>query len=183
MTLPTEIQAIKDRWSKATKGPWQWSGYVSRDSLKQTDINLTTTWGGRRVVMMFERVGFRDAQPWFQPQPGDLGMQPGRDLVKQDPETGSGHISGINHPDAEAIAHAPEDVRMLLQEVDRLRAQVPSWTPITQPPAESGTYLVIMSGFPVVLFYNAEEGFWDDDEQTDALVTHWMPILPTPEDA
>lgn len=122
MTLPAEIQTIKDRWSKATKGPWQWSGYVSKDNLKQTDINLMTTWGGRRVVMMFERVGFRDAQPWFQPQPGDLGMQQGRDLVKQDPETSSGQFWGINHPDAEAIAHAPEDVRVLLETVHNLYA-------------------------------------------------------------
>lgn len=181
--LPADLQAIKDRWARATPGPWGWFGHVGHGKDMSTNIRLSSRKNGDSV-MIFRRVQKTNAgQPYFQHPDPNKGVMVGARNFAQHEQLYRTHINGINHPDAQAIASAPEDVRVLLHEVDRLRAQVPSWTPITQPPAESGTYLVIMAGFPVVLFYNAEEGFWDDDEQTDALVTHWMPILKTPEDA
>lgn len=98
----SQIDEIRSRWEKATPGPWRWFGRY-----------LATTHSGRRAVIVFGRWGMRDADPLFCT---DGILEHGEKPCRAD-------IDGIHHPDAEAIASAPEDVRVLLAEVDRLRAE------------------------------------------------------------
>lgn len=115
----TTIDAIRARWAKATPGPWRWFGNTFGKN-----IYLATTHSGRMDVMDFARYGPRFAQPVFRVDSPTGGiMTKAHDLVTY--EVDYRHdISGIDHPDAEAIAAAPEDVRVLLDEVDRLRDEL-----------------------------------------------------------
>lgn len=120
------IDEIRERWAKATRGPWKWFG-----NTKMHEIYLATEHSGRRFVMQFARWGMHSAQPLFQVRTPRGGiMTYVRDLVRYEVRPPPGEnpyrydVDGINHPDADAIAAAPEDVRVLLDEVDRLRDEL-----------------------------------------------------------
>jgi len=110
------IEAIRERWSKATMGPWRWFGNTANH-----DVYLATMHGGRRFIMSFARWGMRGAQPRFQVKQ-DVGgvMSDVKDLVDYEVPYRK-DITGIAHPDAIALEHSWEDVAALLSEVDRLR--------------------------------------------------------------
>ncbi|GEM44802.1 hypothetical protein [Deinococcus cellulosilyticus] len=110
------IQAIRERWARATPGPWGWFGHVSRTS-KHTAIRLSSKANGN-IVMDFKRVGkTNDAQPRFGRNDLLVGA---REFVKY--EVGyREQIDAIDHPDAKAIAAAPEDVRTLLEALEVCR--------------------------------------------------------------
>ena len=129
-----DIEGIKERCEKATPGPWGWFGYPN------CSFYLATQHSGRRYVMGFERMGMRGAQPTFQVK-GE--MKKGVDLcrfevarkvigIEAAKKPGSGvyrkDIVGFDHPDAEFIAHARQDIPALLahikekdEEIERLK--------------------------------------------------------------
>lgn len=121
--MKPDIQEIKDRESKATPGPWKW--YVNEHC---KSIRLVTNHSGQYYVMGFERWGMQGAQPIFQVYErydgdvrdrGSKGMRKAIELSKWN--QAYRHDDGwIEHPDAELIAHAPEDIRALLAYVTEL---------------------------------------------------------------
>ncbi|GEM48811.1 hypothetical protein [Deinococcus cellulosilyticus] len=110
------IQAIRERWARATPGPWGWFGHVSRTT-KHTAIRLSSKANGN-IVMDFKRVGkTNDAQPRFGRNDLLVGA---REFVKY--EVGyRQQIDAIDHPDAQAIACAPADVQTLLEALEVCR--------------------------------------------------------------
>lgn len=115
------LDAIRARHAAATPGPWRWFGSGGRIR-KAVKVYLATVNRGRIFVMDFVRSGWRDAQPRFQVRRSGMGlMTPSHELFAYEVEYRD-DISGITHPDAEFLAHSWEDVRDLLDEVDRLRA-------------------------------------------------------------
>ena len=140
MTQPDELDTrpIIARLSAATPGPWQWYGSTDSGS-----VALCTTHSGRIYVLAFDRLGRNGAGPRFSGWRGRL-----RDMLRRHAryevldhrtraEAGLDESAdrsnsplyredfvGIDHPDADFIAHAPEDVAALLLEVRRLGAIV-----------------------------------------------------------
>ncbi|MBX9877657.1 MAG: hypothetical protein K2Y22_04295 [Candidatus Obscuribacterales bacterium] len=130
--MSIDIEAIKERADKATKGPWAWFGNTSVQQ-----AYLATTHSGRIYVMQFRRWGTQDAMPVFQDFDSQT-MRPMTDYVVH--EVSGGRCIGkgkskkdcncyrkdfrkINHPDAEFIAHARTDIPALLDEIERLRKE------------------------------------------------------------
>lgn len=134
MTAPQPLTAarlaeIRGRLEKATPGPWGWFGNTDGQ-----ELHLATVANGRRFVMRFGRWGFHSAQPWFQVagrmieaaalvmfEVGNQAVR-GAKQAKQDDSVYRRDVRGIDHPDADLIAHAPADIDTLLAEVERLRA-------------------------------------------------------------
>lgn len=90
--------------SAHTPGPWAWFG-----NTKGNDLQLATTYGGRRFVMTFKRWGMSSAQPCFQTTTNDGSgvMTPAGQLaVLEVPYRAD--VVAIDHPDARLIASAPE---------------------------------------------------------------------------
>jgi len=122
-----KLQEIKERFARATPGPWEWDVHS-----KNKCVNLLTTHSGRYCVMGFERWGPQGAAPTFQVyrqyegtmrERGSIGVYRADKFIKS--HSGLEHHVGwddyIDHPDAEFIAHAIEDVSFLLNEVDKLQ--------------------------------------------------------------
>jgi len=114
-----ELAEIEERWAKASKGKWMWE-----INPKSHSVDLGTSYG--MTVMDFVRWGMGRAAPRFRDESDILR----RADTLMEPIPGREHHSHwaqrINHPDAVAIAAAPEDIRSLLAEVRRLRgAQIP----------------------------------------------------------
>lgn len=121
----SSIDEIRERWQKATPGPWEWRGNV--------DVNRVWLGGwvkgiGGTSVMDFVRWGMQGAQPRFIDE--NLMMDRASEMPvfevaptatsRADRRVYRGDLIGIRHPDAMAIAAAPADVAALLAEVDRL---------------------------------------------------------------
>lgn len=129
---PDRLDEIRERWAKATKGPWGWFGNTSCH-----DIYLATLDRGRVFVMGFRRWGLQRAQPVFRVQQGDAGvLAPSAEMVVYE-RTYRKDFHDIDNPDARAISASPEDVAWLLAEVDRLRrtlheADVTPWPQAAQ---------------------------------------------------
>lgn len=118
---PERLAEIRARHVGATPGPWHWFGSGGR-LRKAVNVYLATVDRGRIFVMDFVRTGWRDAQPRFQVRRSGMGlMTPSSELFQYEVEYRD-DITGIRHPDAEAIAHSWQDVEDLLGELDRLRA-------------------------------------------------------------
>jgi len=102
------LSEIKERVQKATKGPWRWN---LNDKSKH--IYLEACISGFEYVMDFVRWGMCDAIPRF--KSGDT-MTRACEFGKVVP--GHGHHANwfktIDHPDADFIAHAREDVPWLV---------------------------------------------------------------------
>lgn len=117
------VPEIRARLKAATPGPWRWFGDMSNGGSPY----LAARHSGRRFVMKFWRNGMQGAQPVFQ---GPDGMVPTKDLAiyevcpdatdAKDPRLYRHDIVGFRSPDADLIAHAPEDIRYLLELVERL---------------------------------------------------------------
>lgn len=111
------IAEIKERWGRATKGPWLWAG-------SNNSVALMAARGWGDVVMAFRRWGMRGAQPAFVIDGliYDVARgKGGRSLLIRPESHNQWKIRGIDHPDAVAIANAPTDVAFLLGEVERLQ--------------------------------------------------------------
>ncbi len=89
-----DLDAIRERWAKATPGPWE------------SDGKIMAWWGGKQPGVMVRRAGWNG------------GGQCVADVHKA-----TGNICGSLTPvqDAAAIAAAPDDIAALLAEVERLR--------------------------------------------------------------
>lgn len=134
MTDPLDIDAIRARLAKATPGPWRWWGHEKGPMC----IVSLVPGGGLPFVMGFKRLGMREAQPTFSKGRTPDGIHSG--LMTPASEMAVREVSyrtdivGIDHPDAEFIAHAPADTSFLLEHVHRLRgaldqiARVSAWT-------------------------------------------------------
>lgn len=98
-----------------TPGPWGWFG-----NARGNNIYLSTVNHGRRFVMQFNRWGMADAQPVFQVngvmkdakhllkfEVGNPAVT-GIEAAKTDDSVYRLDISGIDHPDAILIQHAPD---------------------------------------------------------------------------
>ena len=109
-----QLQAIENRWAKAAKGPWMWD---MNKSCKEIMLESS----GRHVVMGFRRYGFGGAQPEFVV---DGFLIPAVELAVPRKAHHPNFDMDIIHPDAQAIAHAPNDVAALLAEVRRLSEQI-----------------------------------------------------------
>lgn len=111
MEKVNKLDEIKERWSKATPGPWKWGGDTSAKN-----IHLISYTKHIPIVMDFVRYGFGNAQPRFNTK--NL-MYKADELVKYEVDYRR-TIMDINHPDAQAIAHSWEDIQFLLSEIERL---------------------------------------------------------------
>lgn len=111
-----ELEKIEERWNKASEGRWMWEM-----NPKYHNIDLRTSCG--MTVMDFVRWGMGGAAPRFRDERNILH----RVDKMMEPIPGREHhahwAQRINHPDAVAIAAAPEDVRDLIAEVRRLRVE------------------------------------------------------------
>lgn len=159
------IEEIRARAAAAMPGPWIWKG-----NTEVQQIELISRAEGLWTVMSFERWGMRDAQPFFLGD--DKFLHSVKDFVvyqvcpdcesKDDPRVYRQDFFEINHPDAQFIAHARQDVETLLAEIDRLNTGITEQI-ASELPAE----LDLMLGFE-------ERGNWrpiDDDDD-----------IPGPED-
>jgi len=120
-----DLEAIRARRAAASRGPWHWTGNTDTHQLR---LSNWIPGHGRCTVMDFTRWGMQDARPRF--TDGDRFMVHPQTVYqvapaatrRDDPRVYRGDIIDIRHPDAQLIAHAPQDIDDLLAEVDRLRA-------------------------------------------------------------
>lgn len=140
--MSDKLQEIRARHEAATRGPYQWYGYVEGRGIKGSrsakrrcaNVYLSTVARGRTFIMQFEKVGFKDAQPVFQvyrdgkkefPDGWGAGLMVGAGELAGGPDgflkEYSGEFVGINNQDAIAIAKSWEDIDVLIAEVDRLK--------------------------------------------------------------
>ncbi|MEV7358180.1 hypothetical protein [Kitasatospora sp. NPDC091276] len=120
MTEPLGLDAIQARLDAATPGPWRWRG-----NTESRHLRLQTPHHGGLTVMDFERWGMQGAQPRFA---RDHLMYPANEMVTYEVAAWSKDIYrkdivGIEHPDAEFIAAARQDVPALLARVRELEAE------------------------------------------------------------
>lgn len=81
---------------------------------------------------------------------------------------------------------AAAKLEALLAENEELKAKVPRWRPASQPPEETGEYIVHIEGAhgSTVLDYIGIVGgepTWRDEYSNYYNVTHWMPLPSTEE--
>ncbi len=122
-----KVKEIKERHNRATPGPWKWLVNEYCHNAK-----LVTVHSGQYYVMGFKRWGMHDAQPTFQKyercsgpvtERGSMGMRKASEMLRFNQDYR--HDDGwIDHPDADCIAHAWEDVDILLAEIERLQTYV-----------------------------------------------------------
>jgi hypothetical protein len=122
-----DLEAIRGRRAAAARGPWHWSGNTDTHQIR---LSNWIPGSGRCTVMDFTRWGMQSARPRF--IDADHFMVDANEHVvyevapavndRSDRRVYRGDIIDIRHPDAQLIAHAPQDIDDLLAEVDRLRA-------------------------------------------------------------
>lgn len=126
------IESIKERADAATPGPWGWTG-----NLKLRWVELSTLHSGRLGVMRFDRWGMTGAQPVFlDTESRSRGMgavttvkasdvpifEVCRDATSAaDPRVYRQDILGLRHPDAAFIAHARQDIPLLIAVAEAAR--------------------------------------------------------------
>lgn len=90
---------------KGTQGPWRWELH---EKGKQLNLTGTGDFGNYdNIVMDFERWGMQSAQPRFN-NAGFLESSINFSFVVKDREHHQSWFKGINHPDANLIAAAPD---------------------------------------------------------------------------
>lgn len=116
-----ELDEIKARCDKATPGPWEWDVIDAHKC-----IYLESA---RWKVMDFTRYGMNGAAPRFLV---DGVMERADSLLKSIPgkEHHEGFDNYIDHPDAQFIAHARQDIPVLLAEVEQLNSYVETYKDI-----------------------------------------------------
>lgn len=105
MNEKLNLDEIKARCEAATPGPWIW------EANKTHSVKLYTPKNGECTVMDFVRRGMQDAQPRF----SDRGNVPLGGIMHDADE-----IDLRENPDAMFIAHARQDIPVLVAEVERL---------------------------------------------------------------
>lgn len=106
------LEEIRARAEAAFPGPWRWRG-----NTESRHLRLQSPHRGGMTVMDFVRWGMQGARPRF----GIEGlMYPADKMVGYEVPHRSDVVT-VDHPDAEFIAHAREDVPALLAELARLR--------------------------------------------------------------
>ena len=126
-----DLDAIEARANAARPGPWMWRGNV--------DIHyvlLQSLAPGRWDVLDFARWGFSNAQPVFTDHKTGMLTRPMKEpggvrfdvcpaaTARDDPRVYRGDFVAINHPDAEFIAAAREDVPKLIARIRELEAML-----------------------------------------------------------
>lgn len=125
--MTIDLEAIRARRAAAAPGPWHWAGNTDSRNI------YLASWrrgAGRCTVMDFARWGMQSARPRF--IDSELFMNNADEYPvwevspesrrRDDPAVYRADIIDIRHPDAQLIAHAPQDIDDLLAEVDRLTA-------------------------------------------------------------
>jgi hypothetical protein len=117
---PERLAEIQARTDAATPGPWRWRG-----NTESRHLRLQTPHHSGLTVMDFVRWGMQGARPRFAV---DHIMHTADEMVVYEVAAWSKDIYrkdavGIEHPDAEFIAHARQDVADLLAEVGWLAAE------------------------------------------------------------
>ena len=135
--------------------------------------------------------------PWQHLGNGDLHAGTEADRTAVDLASVYLRTTGEHDASADYIAAAsPDRVQRLLDEIERLRAQVerasPRWIPVSERlPKHFGDVLVALDTGSVclgmLLWPDQIGSTWDwtssDDADDDAAVTHWMPWPAAPGDA
>lgn len=112
-TTTERLAEIEARWAEATPGPWAWHG-----NERNHNVYLIQEYG--QTVMALRRWGMQKAQPAFTV---NHFLKAASDMLETDH---NGVIWSMNHPDARAIAAAPDDVAYLLAEL-RAAREVIAW--------------------------------------------------------
>lgn len=95
----------------------------------------------------------------------------------------------LTKEDAIFVAHAREDVPRLLDEIERLRAELDRgrWIPVTErlPEADDKGYgysdvVLAFDGNVECAYYHPESGTWATANENMLCVTHWQPLPPLP---
>lgn len=110
---PERIAEIKQRCEAATPGPWFWRGGKAKP--------LTLHAGNMDIVMCFCRSGMSAATAMFNVR-GLLYKATELMKPRQGQEHNASFMSDVDHPDAQFIAKAREDVPALLTAVESLQA-------------------------------------------------------------
>lgn len=113
--IDAKINEIAERWGRATPKPWRWDANRS--------CKFVSLESNRYVVMGFKRYGTQGAQPAFI-SVDDGNIVPAMELAVPRKKNHPDFDMDIEHPDAQAIAKAPEDIDDLLQIVAVLRAEL-----------------------------------------------------------
>lgn len=117
------LKEIRDRAAAASPGPWTWRGNVDT---RQIYLSYTKPGLGWTSIMDFVRWGMQSARPrfitntfWMKDADELAVFEVCRDATRRsDRRVYRGDIVGFRHPDAEFIAHARQDVDVLLAAVD-----------------------------------------------------------------
>jgi hypothetical protein len=107
------LKEIKERLNKATPGEWAW-----RMHPKAKDLMLISNASMAPIVMRFWRWGMNSAIAVFRDFSKDILEK--ADKWKVHRESHHDYNLDINHPDAQLIAHAPEDIRYLVEQINEL---------------------------------------------------------------
>ena len=120
----SRIEEIAARLAAATPGPWMWRGQDYSPRLQGHHPRWGTV-----TVMDFVRSGMQWAQPRFRND--ECYMDKGTEIPvyevcraatsRDDPRVYRRDIVGYRNPDAEFIAHAPDDIAYLLAELAAIR--------------------------------------------------------------
>jgi len=118
------VAEIRARLAAATRGPWRWWGNVDTRS-----IQLTTRDRGVLTIMAFKRWGMQGAAPAFFRRTPDMpygwnGVQESAEDIAVREVPYRGDIVELDNPNAKLIANAPADIAWLLEERERLIAEL-----------------------------------------------------------
>ena len=169
------ISEIRARCDAATPGPWKWKMWTG--CLK--DVYLA---GSEKVAMSFGRYGRSGGAPYF-PHNGLMTRVDKLFTRAQKKERKFSFFDFLNHPNAEFIAHAREDLPWALDiiaaqqaEIDRLSA-AQRWIPVTEREPNVLETVLIYDGVEVGAGMLFDECYWGYGETP----THWMPLPAVPE--
>lgn len=149
--MSDRLTEIRQRWAKAQAGPWAWRGYtdgsIELRTLHSGQRRIISTQRQDPCIGYVEHIGvFLHDDPcgtcktWYQDglhddrprceKPENLDtvwvwheagcIKPINDFAVPEVHYRS-DVARVDQPDADAIAHAPEDVAFLIAEVERLR--------------------------------------------------------------
>lgn len=104
------VAEIEARWASAQKGPWMWDVNMACHQ-----AHLTTAHSGRIFILGFQRWGMQWAQPMFQDYKKGI-VEPLKRWAKARFAHHPDFDMFIDHPDAIAIAAAPDDIHFLVSE-------------------------------------------------------------------
>jgi len=116
---PERFEEIIRRCRNATKGPWYWD---VNPAFKRVDLT-----SGKSAVMVFKRWGMNSAQPMFlrdhiyEPVTEFTRVVPGREHHAE-------WFQDLDHPDANFIAHARQDMEDLIEALYEAHEEIANLT-------------------------------------------------------